>query len=262
MPVTLRYPADRQEYHGILRFTPERTAVTLRETAQIELYLPSNIAISDGVSYDNFDNGAMGEAILQMSENVKNQGFLEGMKQSVADGSMDTNATPLAAFGVQTVLSKFGEKASGLGKQGTRTAPNPNTKALFKQVSLRQFNFTFKLIPASEEEARTIGQIITAFRTQMYPESIEILNQAVGYHFPGRYEIEAFYNGQEMKDYRIRSVPSYLTNVTTNYNPSAQSIMISKDGTPYFSEIDITLAFIEGKTLDWKSVAEEEGGKY
>ena len=265
IPVVLRYPADRQEYHGILRFTPERT-VTLRETAQVELYLPSNIAISDGVSYDNFDNGAIGNALLKMSENVKDQGFFEGMKQSVADGSMDTfNASPLAAFGVQTILSKFGEKASGLGQQGTRTAPNPNTKALFKQVSLRQFNFTFKLIPASEEEARTIGQIITAFRTQMYPKTIYLDGQSnqypIGYEFPGRYEIEAFYNGQEMQDYRIRSVPSYLTNVTTNYNPSAQSIMKSKEGTPYFSEIDITLAFIEGKTLDRESV-EERGGRY
>ena len=195
IPVVLRYPAEREEYHGVLRFTPERT-VSLQETAQIELYLPSSIAITDGVSYDNFDAGAMGNAVLKMAENVADKGFFQGMKQSVADGSLTASnsgaESSIAAFGVQTLISRFSEKAGGLSQLGTRTAPNPNTKALFKQVSLRQFSFTFKLIPASEEEARTIGQIITAFRTQMYPESIYMGDYPVGYEFPGRYEIEAF----------------------------------------------------------------------
>lgn len=265
----LQYPLDREEYHGVLRFTPEPT-VSLKETPQIELYLPSSIAISDGVSYDNFDAGAGGNAALRLVQNVADKGFFQGMKQSVADGSYSaSNADEkkaIAAFGVSSLISKFGDKVGGLSQLGTRTAPNPNTKALFKQVSLRQFSFTFKLIPASEEEARTIGQIITAFRTQMYPETINLgpadTGYPVGYEFPGRYEIEAFYNGQEMRDYRIRSVPSYLTNVSTNYNPSSQTIMKSKDGSPYFSEIDITLSFIEGKTLDRKSVEEARGGRY
>ena len=51
---------------------------------------------------------------------------------------------------------------------------NPNTRSLFKSVSLREFTFQFKFIPLSEQEHDHVISIIKFFRTELYPEDITV----------------------------------------------------------------------------------------
>ena len=46
---------------------------------------------------------------------------------------------------------------------------NPNMELLFKDPSLRQFNFTWKLSARSKKEAQTIIKIISTFKKGMAP---------------------------------------------------------------------------------------------
>ena len=256
LPQTLTFPQREQtDYLGILRFTPERLAGAAGRGEQIELFLPSSLQISDGVTYENIDMGFIGEGIVSAGKMIKEDGLSAIKDAFSAEGSAEAMET-VGALKINELLSAVSPAAGAAGRILSRKAPNPNTRALFKQVNLRNFGFTFKLIPTSEAEARTIGYIITSFRTQLYPESVMAAGVRAGYKFPARYKIEAFYDGKEFNNYHMRTEYSYLTSVQTNYNPSNQAIMKTANGEPFFSEIDIALSFTEGRTLDRKSVEE------
>jgi hypothetical protein len=238
----MRFPLNETDYLGTVRFTPEEES----GGEQIELYMPTSLQFGDKVEYENVGIGALGAAT---SDTVGRTGDTTKL-QSYADAMGGDNATDVMKLGVSQLVSTFSDKAGAVARDATRVAPNPNTRAIFKQVSLRQFQMTFKLIPNSEQEAREIGSIIREFRTNMYPEEIE---GNFGYRFPTRYKIEAMYNGFVLQN--ILTEPCYLESVMTNYNPSSHAFMKSGSGSQgFFSEIDLSLTFIEGKTLNRKSI--------
>ncbi len=255
MPDTLTYPARGQtDYLGVLRFTPESLPGST-DGEQIELFLPTNISIADGVTLENVDMGLLAEAGINLADKAQDGGMSSITDLMSAAGTANA-MEKIAGLKINEIVSALMPAAGAAVREVTRQAPNPNSRALFKQVNLRTFSFTFKLIPTSAEEARVIGRIITSFRTQMYPETIQALGVAAGYKFPARYQIEAFYDGKEMNNYHMRTEQCYLQSITTNYNPSNQAIMKSpgRGSEPYFSEIDISLMFSEAKTLNRRSV--------
>ena len=238
----MRFPLNETDYLGTVRFTPEEGG------EQIELYMPTSLQFGDKVEYENIGIGALGATAVDQYR----AGGDTSVLQSYADAMSGDNAASLMKYGVTQLVSSFSDKAGAVAREATRVAPNPNTRAIFKQVSLRQFQMTFKLIPNSEQEAREIGSIIREFRTNMYPEEIE---GNFGYRFPTRYKIEALYDGFVLLDYNILTEPCYLESVMTNYNPSSHAFMKSGSGSQgFFSEIDLSLTFIEGKTLNRKSI--------
>ena len=252
--MALVFPSNRNDYLGSLRFIPEaqtsqasesgegEVVPERNESEQIELYLPSSLQIGDKVEYENVGLGALfGSAVDAINSETVSYDQLLG----------NTNFGDVAKLGVQKAVALFSDKGAAAARLATKTAPNPNTRAIFKQVNLRTFQFTFKFIPNNADEAETISRIIKEFRTNMYPESVDNL----AYKFPTRYIIEAMYDGMTLMNYNILTEPCYLESVMTNYNPTSQTFM-KKQGSfqPYFSEIDMSLTFIEGKTLDKESV--------
>ena len=239
--MALEFPSNRTDYLGTLRFTPvNETGKQIGEV--IELYLPSSLQVGDKVEMENVGLGALLGAAPKI--------FNEGMTMDQFLGNASTKEA--FALGAQKVVAGLSDKAGAAFREVSRTAPNPNTRAIFKQVNLRSFQFTFKMIPNNIGEARTIGSIIKSFRTNMYPDTI---GETLGYSFPNRYQIEAFYDGFTFDDYNIATEPCYLESLMTNYNPSSQAFM-KQGNSPqgFFSEIDMSLTFIESTTLDRKSV--------
>lgn len=240
--MTIRYPIDETDYKGTVRF------INLGPGENIELYLPSSLQFGDKVEYENIGIGglfATGVDAFQASGKDPS---------TIAMSDLSTGFEDKATLGVLAAISKFSDKGGAAARDATRTAPNPNTRAIFKQVSLRSFQMTFKLIPNSEGEADAIGRLITEFRKTMYPEEIE---GNFGYKFPDRFKIEVCYDGFVLEDYNLMTDECYLESVMSNYNPSSQAFMKQGSGKGYFSEIDLSLTFMEAKTLDRKSV---EGG--
>lgn len=258
----LRYPIEEQnDYLGTIRFTPEYTTNGAR---QIELYLPASIQFGDTVQIENANLGATFNSELVQNIIGRAQGSQGPHGDNKPFGIGDISAALEAGAGdaslgevVLLQVAKMSDKAGKFIRAATKQSPNPNTRALFKQVNLRQFQFTFKMIPKSELEARTIGGIITSFRRNMYPEDIVKRGFPIGYKFPCRYKIEVFYDGKDMTHaYNIKTEYSFLSTVMTNYNPSGMAFMKGVDGKPYFSEIDMSLTFMEGKTLSQASIEE------
>ena len=131
----------------------------------------------------------------------------------------------------------------------TQTGINPGTRLLFDKPNIRQFSFTFKLIATSAQEADQIESIIKVFRSEMYPETINIgAGIPAGYTFPNFFKIEFNMRGSNMK------VPAlhycYLRSAQASYN--ATSMTFHHDGHP--TEVDLTLIFQEYRALSKQDV--------
>lgn len=231
--MTIKFPEDQTGYPGFIRFTPvDDQGDTDGEI--IELYLPSGVLFADKMEYENMALGLAG-VIGADDENT-------ATAENIFSGDV-------AGLALQEIVKKAVSGAAGAITQRNKQAPNPNTRALFKQVSLRSFQFNFKLIPTTESEAKTITNIVKEFRIQMYPELIGGGGEgtSVGYEFPNRYQIETFYQNQG--DMAPKIFPAYLEAFQASYNPTGQTILQKAGQQGYFAETDMNLTFTESRAL-------------
>ena len=218
---------------------------------KVSLYLPQAVQINDGASYANVDLGIMGAggaAAMAEGANLL-PALIDGAGRSAAsiiDAIMGRapNSSDVARLAVNRA-AKFlpGEGMRGAVSSATRVSVNPNTRALFKSVPLREFTFTFKMIPTSKEETEQIKGIIKFFRTNLYPEVIDMGGIPAGFKFPHVFEISLKY--AKNKELATKILPSYIRSFAATYNASGMGFLEGGD----FSEVDITMSFIESGTL-------------
>jgi hypothetical protein len=231
-----------------------------RTNRQVSVFLPLGLQYRDNVAYENMDLGALGGAAELGMKSGANalSAMIDAGAQTLAAGFKGSAGSALTTLGATKLLAKvpgLGDELGGAAKVAGRVTTNPNTRVLFKQVNLREFAFTFKFIPTSQKEAEEVKQIVKFFRTELYPEDIEIdvgqSKLSVGYKFPNKFAIDVVYDGEEVA---TKIKPCYLRDVGVTYNNTAMSM--HSDGN--FSEVEMTLAFQETRTLNRKDV--EEGG--
>jgi hypothetical protein len=233
-------------------------STVLRDQGVI-LYLPTNIAINDVVSYEEFDLGAIGS--IGLSGVQAGQGAFGALSRGVgqATGSLAALFSGNVADqrGARLAASRLAEQGnatvSGVVRAGTSTVVNPNTINLFKSVRLREFTFTFRLIANSAREAQEIEDIVKFFRTTMYPDTINFdpdgLNVPIGYEFPDKFEITMRYNNEPVA---VKILPSVLRSISTSLNNTAG--IWYRDGKP--AEVEIQLNFGEERTLNRNDIIE------
>ena len=223
---------------------------------QISLYLPVGLQFRDTVSYDNMQLGGMGAAA---EAGLKGGGsavaaILEQTGKTISNAMSGGGASDAAKLATTKIMGKFGDEISGAFKSAGQVTTNPNTRVLFKEVGLREFAFAFKFIATSAREAEEIKEIIKLFRTELYPENINITvggsSVSVGYRFPNKFQLNIEYDGEEVA---TRIKPCYLRDIGVTYNNTAMAM--HSDGN--FQEIEMTLSFQETRTLNRKDVEED-----
>jgi hypothetical protein len=146
------------------------------------------------------------------------------------------------------------DEVAGAFRSAGGVTTNPNTRVLFKSVGLREFSFAFKFLATSAREAEEIKEIIKLFRTELYPDTINIpvgtSEISIGYRFPNKFQITVEYDGEEIA---TRIKPCFLRDVSVTYNNTSMSM--HEDGN--FTEIEMSLSFQETRTLSRKDVEEE-----
>jgi len=222
---------------------------------KVVLHLPQAISIADKADYGTANLGMIGGAVEAgmaapdgTTPNITS--FLDSLKGGAGKD--------LSKIAVAKTVGAFSEEAGNAVRIGARVTQNPNSRALFNSVPLRSFTFSFKMIPHSQDEAKNIREIITFFRRELYPEEIPAdlgdITFSVGYRFPNRFGIKTYYgNGDNVREVGTRIQPAYLTDVQTVYNSS--SMGMHYDGE--FSEVDLTLTFLESKALSRKDIIQE-----
>lgn len=239
--------------------------VTPIGNGQVSLYLPIAYQVNESLNYENVNLNASGAAALA----------------GLNAGSGALGAALRGVFeGVQSVGALFGEGTAGLGArlaaerlarspagflvpEGVRNAVglaarvtvNPNIRTAFRGVNIREFSFQFKFLPKSPEESLQVKQIINLLRRHAFPEEIRAGTVPLGYKYPDLFKIRLL-SGKpgEFKNVGTPIKMSQLRNITTVYNPTTTAL--HPDGSP--TEIDLTLGFIEYKTISRQDIDNED----
>lgn len=221
----------------------------------VDMYIPLSLTYNDGAQYENANLNAIGAGTLAGMQNADGifasayNALVEGIGSAfgyIMDPSLTGEAARLAALRASRVIPNAGFQAAvSIGVQRTM---NPNTRALFKGVNLREFSFNFKMIANSQREAIMIERIVDHFRTELYPDVINTLNVPIAYKMPNAFSIQFTHKGAEAKMPKLEYC--FLRNVQTVYN--ATGAAFHPDGRP--NEVDMTLNFVEMRTLNKKDI--------
>lgn len=266
--VSYRYPlGDTARYENVIKFSAlarvkKSKFIDLRvpELAEkplgsVTLYMPSGVSVNDNLSYDNVDTGLGGMLVNAAGSSANAGEFVDKLK---------SNAKPIAQRVVAQKLADFSQEkgivggAAGQALINSGEVVNPHTQMLFRSPALRQFSFSFKMIPKTKSEAREIIKIVQFFRIAAYPEVGPGSGEASGsggpkvaslematFKFPDIFEI-TFLNRGKKNQNMIQVMHSYLTSVTVTYNTNTPTFF--EDGMP--SEVDLQLTFQESKALN------------
>lgn len=217
----------------------------------VELYLPGGVQTQDGVEFDNgADLNLRGAAMLQGFRNndvsvagavgqaLNPIGSINAIREAFGN-----NREQIATAAVVGLAQKAPQSARTAVTAGLMRVPNPNTRSLFKGVPIRQFEFSFKLLPQDKDEADEIEKIVKFFRTEIYPEGIEAGGIDLMYNFPNSFYVQILYNNKQIQP---GFLDMHLRTIGTTFNPTNPSFY--NDGK--YSEIDLNLSFVEVEPLD------------
>lgn len=143
--------------------TVER-APTTRASGSITLYMPNQIQVSQKANYGEAEIG------LLVAGAIASYNTVSGGLGNIDLGSV---ADTLKKEGGNTVAKAL-EGAGATGAVAARAiasgeTTNNRTEMKFEGIDRRSFQFTFRLLPRSPEEASAIQEIVTLFRYHSMP---------------------------------------------------------------------------------------------
>lgn len=148
---------------------------------KVWLPIPENFTINHEVKYQERDTGMLGDvmqsdagkAAMSTAGTIgdKLSAGLEKMQQSTGEeaGRAIGEVAKRAAF---AALNSADEVLGGLAGRVTGEIPNPHPTVFFKGLELRQFTWTWKLVPRSADEAATLKDIIVQMKKRILPEKV------------------------------------------------------------------------------------------
>lgn len=286
----LVYPKDLGEgsINSTLRFTQFQRDMIFSSmpVGTISLYTPDAINNPNTILWDE---GSLLEMGTELASNLAGQrkdyhekkmasadkalsDFQSGLRRpdEVLTGTQQAQQANMQysidkAKKAQQQFNKNLKKAQGVGEflksdtlgYGTKSIPNPFTVMIFKGVNLREFNFTFRFYPLSQDDVSIILQIISSFSSGALPP-YELGGAELGY--PNEYEIEFLFNGEQNIFLPIfkRCV---LQHVNVNYTEQGFWAM-SRDGAPLMIQLELGFKEIEILTRESYNFVQNEADNF
>jgi hypothetical protein len=241
-PRSLRADADNNMPHIGFSLTGEHKP-NPTELERIHLFIPSSFAVKDGASYTGVDLGAL-TAAKAVKANI-------GGKKDALEGLGTADATVMSLKAIEGITGDIGGLSAKAAMQ-KGVAFNPQTALAFEGVALREFEFTFKMVPESKEEAEDSRRIENFFRKYLYPKKEGLFSLK----YPPKFKIQ-FFIGEEENKYMPMIHDCYLTGVGATMNPESNSFFI--DGQP--TAMELSLSFSETKQLTRHDVYTESASE-
>jgi len=265
-PIIMRYPQRSEaDDSPFILFTRHRASydsaststgqIQLTTNEHVALYMPMGININDNMVFETVGTGIVGAAYDQIVQGVDPNNI-----------SMDDLKAITNEFGDEVAMGIGGAIGSKLGIAGAflgggaaggivknviqesqkrnQVSMNPREFMLFKSPGMRGFSLSFRFIPDSEQESKSVNSIIEWFRTGMYPEK----NGVLAFKFPDSFQLE--FNNVE----GIPKIPEvFLESASTTYNPNSMSYF-RLNNSPV--EINLSLEFKELSPITRSAVTE------
>ena len=155
------------------------SAGSISPDLKVWLPIPENFTINHEVKYQERDTGLLGDVMQSDAAQtaLKTAGGI-GDKVKAASESLGNQTGEEAGKAVGEVakraafaaLNSADEVLGGLAGRVTGEIPNPHPTVFFKGLELRQFTWTWKLVPRSVEEAATLKAMIVLMKQRILPE--------------------------------------------------------------------------------------------
>ena len=241
----------------------ENTAIvkrppTTRLDTAIALYMPPSVSVTYAANYTDTEIGGLAAAAATA--------FAEG-GQGAVDTLMSDETNKDAIDAVKKMMLSTAGAVPGL--QGAREVYEMQQGYImtnrmdlaFKGLPKRGFQYTFKMIPKSEQEAEEVRNIVTAFKMNMLPEaegaSDDEKKSYTGKRLkiPNTFDIKYMYVGLD-NQYLNKISTCVLENMNVTYGGSRYKTFDgNEDGAPPV-ETTMTLNFKEMELIT-KQRAEE-----
>ena len=145
----------------------ERTlerAPTVRASGSITLYMPNQIQVSQKANYGEAEIG------LLVAGAVASYQTVSGGLSQIDLGSVADTLKKESGTGVAKALETAGATGAVAAKAiASGETTNNRTEMKFEGIDRRSFQFSFRLLPRSPEEASAIQEIVTLFRYHSMP---------------------------------------------------------------------------------------------
>ena len=235
----------------------------LLNTGTILLPVPNSVQDGNSVDYGSSKLGSLQATAATGIRNLMDADFTKGaeaygkqVKESVAKAKDEF----VAGVG-------GGEKAADiLKKQLTSTAVgmlggnitvdqlmarengeifNPNMELLFNGPTLRNFKFSYKMMPRSEQEAEQVRLIIRSLKSNMAVKTKASAGQGGSFFLktPNVFNLR-YRTGNQDHPFLHKFKQCFLTDISVNYTGEA-SHMTYTDGTPVSMVMDLTFKELE-----------------
>ena len=256
----LRFPANlgNGTSGNIFPFIQFVAKVKKEGNYAVFLPIPSGLTFSDNMQYSSLDLGIMGNIVSKTVGAAVNQSNLfSGVGAGIGAGVgtivnqiKSTNAAAAASIATRFVGS---DNLANAVDFGAKQIISPNTNTAFQNSGVRQFQFSFKMMPKDKKEADTITQIVRLFRQNMYPEANDLILT-----YPPVWNID-FFNGHDpKKNTKLPGIHAcYLIAMSAVYNSSGN--MFHADGHPV--ETDVQLTFEETRALTFDDIEKLSEGR-
>ena len=181
-PRSLRQGRDGQDFlkFDMLKYEPrdfddksfsfkKRTDTNKRTIGTVILPIPGGIQDGVGVGYGDSRMTPLDMAKANIALTTVSEGFTAGITEA---GRAAQNVAGAFGDNKKALAAVIAGMAAGAGNMLTRTTgaiANPNMELLFNGPQLRTFSFQFLLAPRSQEEAKTLIQILRFFKQGMAP---------------------------------------------------------------------------------------------
>jgi hypothetical protein len=236
--------------------TDAQTPGSKGDAEMVLLPLPENFQTDFNVTYDTVDTGATGAIASQLgavTENAKKAALARGENQADV-GDIVEEALKGAFKGATDIATRTGyglidsaESAIGGGVGGAAGAsgfiqkalgqiPNPHPSVFFKGMPLRQFQFAWKLVPLSSDDAGALKDVLKMIKKHILPA---IDGNTLVYPHLAQITIEG--QGSERYD---KYMPCFVESMSINYSGEGTSAFF-KDGAPV--SVFLTMQFRESE---------------
>tara|TARA_B100000287_G_scaffold165512_1_gene156115 strand:+ start:322 stop:1590 length:1269 start_codon:yes stop_codon:yes gene_type:complete len=231
-----------------------KRAPTKRLSTAIAMYMPSSVQVTYGTQYQDTPVGAVTEQALNAYNDLLNLRGSDAFGQIGKMGPEIANSLQSFMLGSIGIIPGFqGVKEAFEMKEGNVVADR--LELAFKGINKRNFQYTFKMIPKSRQEAMTIREIVFAFKANMLPEFVGGNRGGRRFIVPNTFDIQYMYL-QNSNHFLHHISTCVLENMNVSYGGERyKTFEAIDDGAPPV-ETSITLNFKEMELITRERVFE------
>ena len=233
---------QNKEAHRINTTVAVQRAPTTRLDTAISMYMPMSVNVKYGAKYADQEMGAItGNAIDIASDLMADLSTSEeklGELGNIVGQAMEKKAVDM----IGNIPGLGGLREAVEMKKGVIFADR--LELAFKGIDKRSFQYVFKMIPRSKDEADEIKKITNAFKLNMLPEFADGNRAGRSMTIPNTFDIQYMYQNAE-NNYLHKISTCYLESMDVSYGGSRYKTFDgNEDGAPPV-ETSISLNFRE-----------------